>query len=574
MFRKIFKYASEFKKESILAPIFISIEVIMETLIPLVIAALIDKGVNQNDMSVVAKMGVLMCGLALISLLAGSLSGYFASTASTGFARNLREILFLKLQEFSFSNIDKFSTSSLITRLTTDVTNVQNAYQMIIRILVRAPLLLIMAFVMSIRISVRLSLIFLIVIPFLGFVLWYVMNRAHPNFEKMFKKYDLVNQVMQEDLSGIRTVKAFVREDYENEKFNDATEQLLSYSRKAEKIIILNTPAMQFSMYICILLISWFGAQIIVVGDLSTGQLTSLFTYVNQILSSLMMVSMVLNMISMSRSSMRRIIEVIEEKSDIVNCGNPLMEVRDGSIDFDHVSFSYHKNENYVLEDINFHIESGETIGILGSTGSSKTSLVNLISRLYDVNIGSIRVGGTDVKEIDLKTLRDDVSVVLQKNVLFSGTVSENIRWGNKEATDEEVIRVCKLAQADEFINEFPDKYNTRIERGGTNVSGGQKQRLCIARALLKKPKILILDDSTSAVDTKTDALIRKAFKEEIPDTTKIIIAQRISSIEDADRVLVLEDGKVNAFDTPENLLKNNEIYREIYNQQVKGGKK
>ncbi len=573
MMRKLIKYATEFKKESILAPVFVSIEVIMETLIPLVIAYLIDNGINKSDMSVVVKMGILMCVLALISLAGGMLSGYFASTASTGFARNLREALFLKLQKFSFSNIDKFSTSSLITRLTTDVMNVQNAYQMIIRILVRAPLLLVMAFVMSVRISGQLSMIFLVVLPFLGFVLWFVMSHAHPNFEKMFKRYDLVNQVMQEDLSGIRTVKAFVREDYENEKFQDATNQLLSYSRRAEKIIILNNPAMQFAMYTCILLISWFGAQIIVVGDLSTGQLTSMFTYVTQILSSLMMVSMVLNMISMSRSSMERITEVLEEESDIVNCQNPLMEVKDGSIEFDHVSFSYHKDDNFVLEDIDFRIRSGETIGILGATGSSKTSLVNLVSRLYDVSKGVIKVGGTDVKEIDLKTLRDEVSVVLQKNVLFSGTIAENIRWGNKEASDEEVVRVCKLAQADDFINEFPNGYDTRIERGGTNVSGGQKQRLCIARALLKKPKILILDDSTSAVDTRTDSLIRRAFREEIPDTTKIIIAQRISSIEDADRIMILEDGRVTAFDTPAKLLESNEIYKDIYNQQVKGGK-
>lgn len=574
MIKKIAKYGAEFKKESILAPIFVTIEVIMETLIPMVIAILIDNGVNQNNMDVIVKMGLLMCALALISLTAGVLSGYNASIASTGFARNLRRELFLKLQGFSFSNIDKFSASSLITRLTTDVTNVQNSYQMIIRVLVRAPLLLITAFIMSVRISVKLSMVFLIAIPFLGFVLWYVMRHAHPNFEKMFKKYDLVNRVMQEDLSGIRTVKAFVREDYENEKFKESTDQLLSYSRKAEKIIILNTPAMQFSMYACILAISWLGAQMIVIDELSTGQLMSLFTYINQILSSLMMVSMIFTMVSMSQSSARRIIEVLEEQSDIINCADPVMEVKDGSIEFDHVYFSYYKDRsNCVLEDINFTIKAGETIGILGATGSSKTSLVNLISRLYDVTEGCIKVGQEDVRNIDIRVLRDEVSVVLQKNVLFSGTIAENIRWGNKDASDDEVVRVCKLAQADGFIREFPDGYNAWIERGGTNVSGGQKQRLCIARALLKKPKILILDDSTSAVDTRTDALIRKAFKEEIPDTTKIIIAQRISSIEDADRVLILEDGRINAFDTPENLLKNNEIYRDIVNQQTKGAK-
>ena len=575
MIRKLAGYVGEYKKYAILAPILIMVEVIMETIIPMVMASLIDKGITAGNMGYTIRIGIFMCFLILLSLGGGFFSGYTASIASTGFAKNLRKAIYERLQTFSFSNIDKFSTSSLITRCTTDVTNVQNSFQMLIRICIRAPFMLIMAFIMAFRISGSLSLIFLVAIPFLGIMLWYVMTHAHPNFRAMFKRYDLVNQIMQEDLAGIRTVKAFVREDHEDKRFREATDQLVDYSRRAEKIIILNNPAMQFTIYACMLALSWFGAHQVISETLTTGQLSSLFTYVMQILSSLMMISMVMTMVSMSATSAQRIVEVLDETADLANCENPVMEVKDGSISFKHAYFSYDKNmDNCVLEDLDFDIKSGETIGILGATGSGKTSLVNLISRLYDVTSGSIEVGGEDVRNIDMKELRDQVSVVLQKNVLFSGSIYDNIRWGDKTASDEEVVRVCKLAQADGFINEFPDGYNTHIERGGTNVSGGQKQRLCIARALLKKPKILILDDSTSAVDTKTDALIRKAFREEIPNTTKIIIAQRISSIEDADRVLILDNGKVNAFDTPANLLASNEIYQDVYSQQVKGGRK
>lgn len=574
MLKKILSYVKEYKKASFIAPIAVSLEVVMEVLIPMMMAKIIDVGLANSDVAYVCRIGIMMAVMALASLLFGATSGYFSATASAGFAKNLRKAMFYKIQEFSFANIDKFSTSSLVTRLTTDVTNVQNAYQQIIRGMVRAPIMLIFALFMCFNLNARLSLIFVIVIPFLGTALYFIMTRAHPNFLKMFKKYDLVNLVVQENLTSIRTVKAYVREQYEKEKFNDASNQLYQYSVKAEKILAFNMPIMQLSMYFTIIMISWFGASFVISETMSTGQLMSLFTYVAQILSSLMMISMGFVMVTMAKTSADRIIEVLDEESDLVNCENPAMEVKDGSIEFKNVDFSYSKDPNVLaLSNINIKINSGETIGIIGGTGSSKTSLVQLIPRLYDVTNGQVFVGGKDVREIDLETLRDNVSMVLQKNVLFSGTIKNNLKWGDKEASDEQIEHMSQLAQADEFVQTFPDKYDTMLDQGGTNVSGGQKQRLCIARALLKKPKILILDDSTSAVDTKTDALIRKAFIEEIPDTTKIIIAQRISSVQEADKIIVLDDGKVNGFGTHEELLKTNKIYQEVYESQTKGDK-
>ena len=575
MIKKLMKSIGQYKKETILTPIFVSLEVILEDIIPLLMANLIDDGVYGGEMNMVYKIGIQLVICAALSLLFGMLSGMYASKASAGFARNLRKNLYFKVQDFSFSNIDKFSTSSLVTRLTTDVTNVQNAFQMIIRIAVRTPLMLIISLLFSISISAKLSLIFLILIPFLGVGLYLIIRKVHPLMKRIFRTYDNLNNVVEENVAGIRVVKSFVIEEKEKKKFGKVSNSIYQDFSKAERILALNSPLMQFSIYGCILLISWFGAQIIVnsgMAELTTGELMTMFTYSIQILSSLMMLSMVLVMIAISKSSAERIVEVLKEVPDIKNPENPIEKVADGSIEFKNVSFSYiNDKDKECLKDINIKINSGETIGIIGGTGSGKSSLVNLIPRLYDVTEGELLVGGRNVKEYDLEALRNEVACVLQKNVLFSGTISENIRWENENATDEEVKKVCRLAQADEFIQTFPDKYETYIEEGGTNVSGGQKQRLCIARALLKNPKILILDDSTSAVDTKTDSLIQKAFKEEIPGTTKIIIAQRISSIENCDRILVMDKCKIDGIGTHEELLKTNEIYREVYESQTKG---
>lgn len=572
MIKKISSYVREFKKDSILTPIFIALEVVMEVIIPLLMAWILDKGVGNGDIKYVVTIGIVMIIAATLSLSFGAIAGKLAARASTGLARNLRKGMFYKIQDYSFSNIDKFSTAGLVTRLTTDVTNVQNAYQMILRMFVRAPLTLICAMVMCFYINVKLSLIFLAAIIFLGGSLYFIMTGVHPYFMKAFKKYDDLNGSVQENLTGIRVVKAYVREKFETSKFHKASQNLYNNFIKAEKVIALNAPLMQFTMYCCILLLSWLGAKMVVSESVTTGELMSLFTYTGNILSSLMMMSMTLVMVIMARTSAERIVEVLEESSDLTSPENPIYEIKDGSIEFDNVNFSYVKDEeNLNLTNINLKIKSGETIGIIGGTGSAKSSLVQLIPRLYDVTTGSLKVGGIDVRKYDLETLRNEVSMVLQKNVLFSGTIKENLRWGNKNATDEELIEACEAAQASEFIELLPKKYDTYIEQGGNNVSGGQKQRLCIARALLKKPKILILDDSTSAVDTKTDSLIRKAFKESIPNTTKIIIAQRISSVEEADKIIVLDDGKINGIGTHKELLENNEIYKEVYNCQKKG---
>lgn len=573
MIKTLAKQIKEYKKDSILSPIYIAAEVILELLLPFIMASMIDDGVEVGNMKHIVITGIIMLVVAMLSLFCGAMCGKHAAIASTGFARNVRKSMFDNIQTFSFANIDKFSTAGLITRMTTDVTNVQQAYQMIIRMCVRAPLMLITAMIMVVIINAKLALIYLVALVILGVALFFIISNARKAFMEMFKKYDALNSSTQENISAIRVVKAYVREDHEIGKFKKACLNLYLSSVKAEKLVILNSPIMMFVMYGSILLLSWLGAQMIVVGDLTTGNLSSMFTYSTNILMSLMMISMVIVMLSMSQASAERIVEVLNEKSTIINPENPVMEIKDGSISFENVQFSYNTEEpKYVLHDINLEIKAGETIGILGGTGSSKSSLVQLIPRLYDVTEGCVKVGGIDVKEYDLDVLRNEVSMVLQKNVLFSGSIKENLRWGNKDATDEEMIRACKLAEAHDFIESFPDKYDTHIEQGGTNVSGGQKQRLCIARALLKKPKILILDDSTSAVDTKTDAYIRKAFREEIPGTTKLIIAQRISSIQDADRIVVLNEGRIESVGTHEELLKISPIYQEVYNTQVKGG--
>ena len=566
----------EYKKPSILTPIYVSVEVIVECIIPFFIAKLINHIEDRSETRLVLLYGAALIGLAFISLFFGALAGSTCATASSGFAKNIRHDLFYKVQEFSFANIDRFSTSSLVTRLTTDVTNVQMAYMMVIRIAVRAPFMMIFSAIMAFAMCPQLSTVYIIILPFLAFALFFIVKKAMPLFNSVFKKYDKLNNSIQENVRGMRVVKSFVREEYEKQKFGKAADDVCADFTKAEKIVALNMPIMQLAMYIAMVVVSFLGARLIISTGgsvMGVGDLSSLFTYGMQILSSLMMLSMIFVMISISDASMHRIYEVLKEESTIKNPENPVMEVTDGSIDFNGVSFKYHENaEKNALEDIELHIKSGETIGVLGGTGSSKSTLIQLISRLYDTSVGSVYVGGINVKDYDIEVLRDAVSVVLQKNVLFSGTIKENLHWGDKDASDEELVRVCKLAQADEFINSFPDKYDTFIEQGGTNVSGGQKQRLCIARALLKKPKILILDDSTSAVDTKTDALIRSALASEIPDTTKIIIAQRISSVQDADRIIIMNDGKIDAIGTHEELLAGNDIYREVYYSQNRAG--
>ncbi len=579
MVRKLLRSVREYKTSSLLAPLFVTCEVILEVIIPMLMANLIDFGIEAGNMQYILKMGLALVICCIVSLTFGALSGKYAAVASAGFAKNLREDMYNKVQEYSFSNIDKFSTASIVTRLTTDITNIQNAYMMSIRVAVRCPIMLIFALFMAFQINSHLAPIFVIAIPILAVGLVIIISNAKRIFERIFRTYDKLNNVVQENLHGIRVVKSFVREDHETEKFCSVSKEIYQDFSKAEKILAFNAPLMQFCAYGCMLLISWLGAKLIVASGnnpavgMTTGDLTSMFSYTMQILMSLMMFSMVFVMITISYASMERAEEILDEKSDLHNPENPVYEVKDGSIEFDHVNFVYGKNaDKLCLDNVNLKIPSGATVGIIGGTGSSKSTLVQLIPRLYDATEGAVKVGGRDVREYDIESLREEVAMVLQKNVLFSGTIKDNLRWGKEDATDEEMRHVCQLAQADEFIQTFPDGYDTYIEQGGTNVSGGQKQRLCIARALLKKPKILILDDSTSAVDTKTDALIRMAFREEIPNTTKIIIAQRISSVEDADLILVLDDGKINGMGTHQELLANNEIYREVYESQQKGG--
>lgn len=571
--RTVLRYVKNYKKDSFLTIFFTVLEVFMEVLLPFVTSYIIDKGIEAGNINNVYKFGALMLVMAALSLAFGALGGRYVARASSGFAANLRKGIYDKVQTFSFSNIDRFSTPSLVTRMTTDVTNIQNAYMMTLRIATRAPLTLLFSMAMCFFINVKISAVFLCAIILLGVVLIIIVRASLKYFDKAFNTYDRVNADIQENISAIRVVKSYVREDYENAKFEKSVNRLKKLFIKAEGYLTLNAPALMLCVYGCTIAISWFAAHYIVAGDMTTGNLTTLLSYIMQILMSLMMFSMIFVMISMSMASVHRISQVLNEVPDIHNPENAVKEVKDGSIDFNNVNFSYRKNSNKnALSDIDIHIKSGETIGIIGGTGSGKSSFVNLICRLYDVSSGSVCVGGVDVRNYDTEELRNQVSVVLQKNVLFSGTILDNLRWGNADATEEECIEACKAACADEFIERMPDKYNTYIERGGTNVSGGQKQRLCIARALLKKPKILILDDSTSAVDTATDAKIRKAFATAIPDTTKIIIAQRISSVKDADRIIVLDEGKINGFDTHENLLKNNEIYSEIFESQQGGG--
>lgn len=573
LIRTIAKEIREYKWASITTPLFMLLEVLMETLIPYLMASIIDKGVNAGDIGHIYRIGGLMIVAAAIGLLAGMAGGRFGAKASAGLAKNLRESMFGHIQTFSFANIDKFSTAGLVTRLTTDISNIQNAYQMVLRMMMRAPSSMVCALIMAFAINRRLASIYLIAVVFLGIILFFIIRHATRYFQMAFPKYDELNASVQENVSAIRVVKAYVREEHETSRFQKASENIYRIFVKAEHNVIVNAPLMQFTVYTCIILISWTGAKMIVSNELTTGELMSLLTYCMNILMSLMMLSMVFVMISMSTASMERVCEVLNETSDLANPVNPVHEVADGSISFSHVNFSYKKDSaEPVLKDISLDIRSGETVGIIGATGSAKSSLVSLISRLYDVTAGEVRVGGRNVKDYDMASLRNQVSVVLQNNVLFSGSIYDNLRWGDPNASDEECQRACRLACADDFIRSFPDGYNTHIEQGGNNVSGGQKQRLCIARALLKKPKILILDDSTSAVDTATDANIRRAFRNEIPNTTKLIIAQRISSVQDADRILVLDEGRINGFGTHEELLASNEIYREVYESQTKGG--
>lgn len=573
MIKRLLKSVREFKKDALLTPFFVVLEVVMEVIIPLVMALLIDKGIDGQDMAAIWKYGIILVLCAMLALVFGAAAGTFAARASTGFARNLRHDMYYNVQNFSFSNIDKFSTGSIVTRLTTDVTNVQNAFQMCTRIAVRCPVMLVFALFMAMKINSRMALVFLAVLPILAIGMGILMKVVGPVFERAFKIYDRMNTVVQENVRGIRVVKTYVREDHETEKFEGVSGMLYRTFSKAQKTMAGVMPLMQFCMYACMLLISWFGACLIVGGSMTTGELTSMFSYAMQILMSLMMVAMVFVMITMAKASAERVAEILDEQPDLHNPANPIHEVKDGAIEFDDVSFSYKGDERKLaLKNVNLHIKAGQTVGILGGTGSAKSTLVQLIPRLYDTTHGTVKVGGVDVRDYDIEALRDQVAMVLQKNVLFSGTIKENLRWGDENASDEELERVCRLAQADEFIQQMPDKYDTHIEQGGSNVSGGQKQRLCIARALLKKPKILILDDSTSAVDTKTDALIRKAFAEEIPDTTKIIIAQRVSSVQDADQIVILDGGTVQAVGTHDELLAANTIYQEIYNQQNRKG--
>lgn len=573
MIKTLAKCIGKYKKESIITPIFTAVEVFLEILIPFITASIIDQGIQAGDMRKVGIYGGIMLVIAFLSLFCGIQAGKYAAAASTGFACNLREKMYENIQTFSFSNIDKFSTAGLVTRMTTDVTNVQNAYQMIIRIVVRAPLMMICSITMCVIISPRLSLIFFVALIFLGFVLFFIIYKVTPVFTSGFEKYDELNASVQENISGIRVVKAFVREDHEKKKFNKAADNLYKTFVKAESFLAFNNPTMMLVVYGCIVALSWFASHFIVSGSITTGNLTSMFSYVMSMLMSLMMLSMIFVMVSMSAASARRISEVLNEKADLANPEKPYEEVEDGRIDFNHVNFSYRKNSTEdTLHDIDIHINAGETIGIIGGTGCGKSSFVSLISRLYDVTEGSVCVGGKDVRTYDMDALRNQVAVVLQKNVLFSGTILDNLRWGDDNASYEDCVEACKQACADEFIERMPKKYDTWIEQGGTNVSGGQRQRLCIARALLKKPKVLILDDSTSAVDTATDAKIKQAFAQKIPGTTKLIVSQRISSIQDADRIIVLEDGKVSGFDTHENLMENNKVYREICEVQMQGG--
>lgn len=572
MIKTLAKHIKGFVKESVMTPLFMILEVVAEMLIPLIMSSMIDEGINEGNMQHIIMTGLLMGACALIGLFGGVMGGIYGAKASAGFARNLRMAMFENIQSYSFANIDKFSTAGLVTRLTTDVTNIQNAYQMILRMCFRAPFSLIIAMTMTFIINAKLACIYLIAIVFLAVVLGFLLKVTYKYFSQVFEKYDELNASIQENVSAIRVVKSFVREDYEVKKFNRATNNLYRLFVKAENAMVSVSPLMMMTVYGCIIAISWFGANMIVGGEMTTGELTSMLTYCMNILMSLLMVAMVFVMITMSLASARRISEVLKEESTLKNPENPDYNVENGSIDFENVSFSYNTtSEKPILNNINVSIKSGETVGIIGGTGSSKTSLVNLIGRLYDVTDGVVKVGGKDVRSYDLETLRDEVSVVLQSNVLFSGTIFDNLRWGNENATEEECINACKLACADDFIQSFPDRYNTHIEQGGTNVSGGQKQRLCIARALLKKPKIIILDDSTSAVDTATDARIRKAFRDEIPDTTKIIISQRISSVENADKIIVMDDGEISAVGTHEELVNSSPIYSEIYSAQTGG---
>jgi ATP-binding cassette subfamily B protein len=567
------KSVREYKKAAVATPIFMAFEVAMEIVIPLLMANLIDRGINGGEMNYIVKIGAALLAFALLSMAFGMLSGRFAAKASAGFAHNLRQDMYYNVQSFSFSNIDKFSTSSIITRLTTDVTNVQNAFQMILRMAVRGPVMLALSLAMCFRINFELSLIFLAVVPLLGFGLLFIASKVHPIFVSVFETYDKLNNMVQENLRGIRVVKSYVREEYEKDKFEAISQIIYKEFSKAEKRLAFNMPLMQLCMYACMLLIAWLGAKLIVGGDMSTGQLMSVITYAMQILMSLMMLSMVFVMIIISRASAERIVEVLSEKSDLANVAKPITKVADGSVVFRNVNFSYAKDSGKLcFSDASFEIKSGETVGILGGTGSSKTTMVQLIPRLYDVTSGQVLVGGVDVREYDIEALRQEVAVVLQKNVLFSGTIKENLRWGDENASDEDLARVCRLAQADDFIRSFPEGYDTFIEQGGTNVSGGQKQRLCIARALLKKPKVLVLDDSTSAVDTKTDAQLRRALREELPGTTKIVIAQRIASVQDADKIIMLDGGRVIAIGTHDELLAGNVIYQEVWQSQTGGG--